>query len=72
MERLTEIMKRVNPDLLETDKRIMTDALVDSVDLVGIVAEIEEVFGIEIPIEDISPENFDSVDLMWSMIERLQ
>lgn len=72
MERLVEIMKRVNPALLETDKRIMTDALVDSVDLVGIVAEIEEVFGIEIPIEAISPENFDSVDLMWSMIERLQ
>ena len=36
MERLIEAVKRVCPRAVETDKRIVSDGVVDSVDLVGI------------------------------------
>ena len=35
MERLLEIIKNVNPILTETNKKIVSDGLMDSVDLVG-------------------------------------
>lgn len=72
MEILENILKSINPDILGSGKKIVTDGLVDSVDLVGIVSEIEEQFGIEIPIEEISPDNFDDVESIWNMIKKLQ
>ncbi len=72
MERIEEAVKRVNTQAATTTKRIVSDGVVDSVDLVGIVAELEEEFGVEIPMDEISPENFDSLPAMQSMLERLK
>lgn len=72
MEELIIIIKKICPEVLESDKRIVSDGVVDSVGLVEIVSEIEEKFKIDIPIDEISPENFDNVDSIWKMIEKLK
>lgn len=72
MDKLIEILKKVNPRISENMDDIVSGGMLDSIELVEIVSEIEEVFEIEIPIEDISPENFNSVEAIQKMIEKLR
>ena len=37
----------------------------------AVLAELEDTFDIEIDMEYIVPENFDSVEAMWDMIQEL-
>lgn len=54
------------------DKRLVTDGVIDSVDIVSLIAELEDAFQISIPMEEVAEANFDSVKAMWKMIERLR
>lgn len=72
MEQLKELLENCCPDLDWTqDGQFITGGVIDSVDLVAIISDIEDVFGIEVDMEEVVPENFDSLEAMWSMIERL-
>lgn len=49
----------------------MIDAgLIDSVTLVSIATELMEEFSVEIPYEEITPANFNSIDAMTSLVEK--
>ena len=41
----------------------------DSLDIVEVIMEIEKEFGIEIPPDQIDPDNFQSVQAIWKMIQ---
>ena len=45
--------------------------ILDSFDLVTLVAELGQEFGIDITAEDFVPENFNSLDALAAMAERL-
>ena len=65
MEQLMEILKELRPDVdFETEK-----ALIDNVSLIG---ELNDAFGVEIEFEDMEPENFNSAEDMYKLIQRLQ
>ena len=51
---------------------LVTDKIIDSVDLVQIIGEIEETFEISIPFDEMSPENFDSIDAISDLVEKLK
>lgn len=73
MEELLELLQEINANVDFTkETAIIDDEIIDSIDLTGLIAEIEETFDIEIGMNDIVPENFNTVDAMWAMIERLQ
>ena len=73
MDKLIEILQSFNPSItVGMEKKIVTDGVIDSVDIVSLISELEDAFGIEIPMEDIVEANFDTVDAMWAMIQRLQ
>ncbi|MBS7406641.1 MAG: acyl carrier protein [Coriobacteriales bacterium] len=73
MNRLLELLKDVNEDVdFTTQTAIIDDEVIDSLDLTGLIADIEDTFDIEIGMNDIVPENFNTVDAMWAMIQRLQ
>ena len=73
MEQLLEALKRANGkiDYMSSNK-LVTDKIIDSIDITSILAELEETFDIEISMEYIVPENFDSVEAMWEMIQELR
>ncbi len=72
MEELLEALKRANSKVdWMTDKKLYTDKVIDSIDMTSILAELEETFDIEIDMEYIIPDNFDSVDAMWKMVQEL-
>lgn len=73
MEEIIEILKQFRPDIdFENQKNLIGDGLLDSLDIVSIVSEFDSEFDIEIPVEEITPENFNSVQAMNGLIERLK
>lgn len=72
MEEIIRILKEVRPDLdFDTQTGLIENGLLDSLDLVNLVSEFDSEFGIEIPVEEITPENFDSIEAMKKLIDRL-
>lgn len=72
MDKLIEALKRVNPDIdYANEKSLITGKVIDSIDMTSILAEIEDTFDIEIDMEYIVPQNFDSVEAMWDMIQEI-
>ena len=64
-----EILNRVRPDIFIEDGKdaCLSDSL-DSFDLIILVTEIESRFNIKVPGEQITPENFQGLEILVSLI----
>ncbi len=72
MEELMEMLKDKFPNIdFENEDRLYEKGLLDSVAVVEIVSEIEDMFDISVSMEYIQPKYFESVEAMWEMIEEL-
>lgn len=73
MEELLEILEEINPDIdYETEDRLIDGKVLDSFSIVTLVAEISDAFDIEISPKYLVPENFNSAEAMWKMIQVIQ
>lgn len=73
MEELMEILGELRPDIdFENETALITDGVLDSFDIVALVAELNEAFDIEIKPNNLVPDNFNSVKAMMALIEQLQ
>ncbi len=73
MDKILEILNEINDSIdYENEDALIDDELIDSVDLTGLISELEDAFDVEIGMEEIIPENFNSVEAMWDMIQRLR
>ncbi len=69
MEKLLEILQEIKPGFVFEGRTDLIDSGdIDSFDVISMVYELNEAFDIDIPVEDIVPENFNSVDAMWALI----
>lgn len=67
------ILSELSSDIdFETEDALIDDGLLDSFDIVTLVAEIDDAFGIEIPAEALIPENFNSAKAIFALIQQLQ
>ena len=66
------ILSELSSDIdFETEDALIDGGLLDSFDIVTLVAEIDDAFGIEIPAEALIPENFNSAKAIFALIQRL-
>lgn len=73
MEELLEILSELHPDVdFETEDRLIDDKILDSFDIVSIISEIGEQFDVTVSAEYITPENFNSAEAIWDMIQMLE
>lgn len=72
MEELEKILKEIRPDIDVTSKTLVDDGALDSFDIVTLVSELIQTFGVDINVEDIVPENFNSVEAIHALIERFK
>lgn len=73
MERLLKILEEINPDIdFENCTTLIDDGLLDSFAILEIVAEINDAFDVEVSAPEIIPENFNSAQALWAMIQRLK
>lgn len=72
MERLIEILEEIQPEVdYESCTTLIDDHYLDSLAILSLVAEIEDEFDVMIPTVFIVPENFNSAQAIWSMIQKL-
>ena len=72
MQELLEILAELHPEVdFETEDTLIDDGILDSFDIVTIIAEVNEEFDVVIPAEEIVPENFNSAEALHALIERL-
>lgn len=73
MDKLMRILSELSSDIdFETEDALIDGVLLDSFDIVTLVAEIDDAFGIEIPAEALIPENFNSAKAIFALIQQLQ
>lgn len=71
MEKILEILKEVRKDVdFENNKNLIDDGILDSFDVVEIADELMDEYNIEITVADIDPENFNSVECIYNMVQR--
>lgn len=72
MENLLSILEDLHPDVdFETCDTLIDDGIIDSFDIVSIISEVNDAYDVVIPPEEILPENFNSAQALFELIERL-
>lgn len=72
MEKLLEILSELHPDVdFANTADLIDDGILDSLDIVSLVAQIDAEFGVTIPAEEIIPENFNSAKELFALINKL-
>jgi len=72
MDELLDILQDLHPDVdFETCTTLIDNGILDSFDIVTIIAEIDEVFDVQLPADQIVPENFNSASALWALIQKL-
>ena len=73
MERLIEILEDIQPDVDYASCQGLVDGhYLKSLDIISLIAELEDEYDITIPAIEIIPDNFNSAERMMKMIQRLQ
>jgi acyl carrier protein len=73
MDKLLEILKNIRPDVdFENETELIDDGILDSFDVVSIISEIDDAFGVQIRINELEPENFNSAEAIWSLVQKLK
>ena len=71
-DQIIEILEDINPDAdYETCTTLIDDRYLDSLSMVSLVAELEDTFDITIPSVEVTANNFNSVDAITKLVERL-
>lgn len=72
-ETVLAILKDIRSDVdFLKESKLIDDDILESLDIVAIVGEFNDEFDIEISVEDLTPENFNSVDAMVDLITKAQ
>lgn len=72
-EKMLTILRNVRPDVdFENEKKLIDEGILDSFDIIAIVGDFNETFEIDIDVDDLEPDNFNSIEAMMELIVRLQ
>ena len=71
MEKLLTILEEIRPDIdFTVQMKLIDDSMLDSFDIISITSEINDRFDIDINVVDLLPENYNSADAMWNLIQK--
>ena len=72
-EQIIEILTEICPGVdFEQETALIDDGLIDSLDIVAVVTDLMDTFDVQLGVDDLTPENFNSVDAICQLIERAQ
>lgn len=73
MEQLLEILKGIRPDVdFENEKSLIDDGILDSFDVVSIISELDDAFGVQVRITELDPDNFNSAEAIWTLVQSMK
>ncbi len=71
MEKIIAILEDIKPGIDVSSVKLVSDRHLDSLAILSLIAEIEDEYGIMIPAVEINPDNFNSVESIFVMVNRL-
>ncbi len=73
MESVIEILEQIKPGVdFNTEENLIEEEILDSFDIVTLVAKLNDEFDIEITPADLVPENFNSAEKIYKLVTRLE
>ena len=73
MDEFIELLESAIPGVdFRNEETLIDDEIITSFDIVLIVAKISEKYGIEFPVKDIVPENFNSAKSLFELVNTLK
>lgn len=73
MEELIEILEDIKPGVdYEKCTTLIDEHILGSLQIISLVAELEDAFDISIPTVEIKAENFNSAKALWTMVQKLK
>lgn len=71
-ERIKEILQDVRPDIdFDEEKHLVSEGVFSSIDIITLIAALEDEYDIQIPIRLIVADKFDSVDVIVNLVNSL-
>ena len=71
--KVAEILEELCPDEdVRTSKALVEDRILTSMTMIALVAELEDEFDIAIPAVEVVVENFNSVEAIAALVDRLR
>jgi len=70
MKTIEDILMEIRPEIDLNSNSLIDDGYLDSFDIVTLVSEIIDNFNVDISVEDILPDNFNSIETINELIER--
>ena len=72
-EQIIEILTEICPGVdFEQETSLIDDGLIDSLDIVAVVTDLMDTFDVQLGVDDLTPENFNSVEAIEELIESKQ
>ena len=72
MDELISILQSLHPEIdFTTHETLIDDCVLDSFDIISIIAEVNEKFDVTITADEIIPENFNSAKALYALLTRL-
>lgn len=73
MDELMSVLTENCPDIeFEGAERLIDDGVLDSLEIVMLVGALNDAFDVAITAEELTPENFNSVQAIYALIQRLR
>lgn len=73
MDELLAILNDINPDVdYAAEDQLIDGKIYDSFSIITLVSAISDTFDIELGPEHLIPENFNSAQSMWNMIQSIR
>lgn len=73
MEKVLEVLQEIRPDIdFQKETTLIDDGFLDSMDIVSIISELNDVFNIGIRVSELNPENFNSAKSIYEMCKKLE
>ncbi|MCC8066312.1 MAG: phosphopantetheine-binding protein [Clostridiales bacterium] len=73
MEKVIAILNSLKSGVdFTTAEGIVTNKIIDSIDIASMISMIEDEFNVEITMEYMENKNFDSAQAIWEMVQDLQ
>ena len=69
-DKVLEILLDIRPDVdFENEKLLIDDKVLDSFDIISIISDLNDAFDIDINVDDLVPDNFNTLEAIIDVVE---
>lgn len=72
MEKILKILRELRPDVdFMAEKELIDGGILSSFDIISLIEELSDAYDIDIETDDIVPENFNSAEGIYGLVQRV-